>query len=29
MGEVDHEINLRFFRKYGVRIDVQSEIIVI
>ena len=27
--EVDHEINLRFFRKYGVRIDVQSEIIVI
>jgi hypothetical protein len=26
---IDHELNLRFFRTYGVRIDVQAEIIVI
>lgn len=27
--EIDNELNLRFFRKYGVRLDVQSEIIII
>ncbi len=27
--EIDNELNLRFFRAYGVRIDVQAEIIVI
>lgn len=27
--EIDNELNLRFFRQYGVRIDVQSTIIII
>ena len=27
--EIDNELNLRFFRTYGVRIDVQAEIIVV
>lgn len=27
--EIDNETNLRFFRKYGFRLDVQAEIIVI
>jgi hypothetical protein len=27
--EIDNEINLRFFRTYGVRIDVQAEIIIV
>ncbi len=26
---IDNELNLRFFRMYGVRIDVQAEIIVV
>jgi hypothetical protein len=27
--EIDNELNLYFFRKYGVRLDVQAEIIVV
>jgi hypothetical protein len=27
--EIDNELNLRFFRKYRFRIDVQAEIIVV
>jgi hypothetical protein len=27
--EIDHELNLRFFRTYGVRIDVQAKIIIV
>ena len=27
--EIDNEFNLQFFRKYGVRIDVQGQIIVV
>ncbi|MBI4648485.1 MAG: hypothetical protein HY738_18365 [Bacteroidia bacterium] len=27
--EIDNELNLHFFRKYGVRIDVQAEIIIV
>jgi hypothetical protein len=27
--EIDNELNLRFFRTYGVRIDIQAEIIVV
>jgi len=27
--EIDNELNLSFFRKYGVRIDVQADIIVV
>ncbi len=27
--EIDHELSLRFFRTYGVRIDAQAEIIII
>jgi hypothetical protein len=27
--EIDNELNLRFFRTYGVRLDVQAEIIVV
>lgn len=27
--EIDNELNLAFFRKHGVRIDVQAEIIII
>jgi len=27
--EIDNELNLKFFRKYGVRIDIQSDIIII
>lgn len=27
--EIDNELNIRFFRKYGIRIDVQAEIIVL
>ena len=27
--QIDHELNLRFFRTYGVRIDVQAKIIII
>jgi len=26
--EIDNELNLRFYRKYGFRIDVQAEIII-
>ncbi len=27
--EIDNELNLRFFRAYGVRIDVQAEVIIV
>lgn len=27
--EIDNELNLRFFRTYGVRIDVQAQIVVV
>lgn len=27
--EIDHELNLRFFRTYSVRIDVQARIIIV
>lgn len=27
--EIDNEFNLMFFRKYGVRIDIQAEIIIV
>jgi len=27
--EIDNELNLRFFKKYKVRIDVQADIIVV
>lgn len=27
--QIDHELNLRFFRTYGVRIDVQANVIVV
>lgn len=27
--EIDNELNLRFFKKYGVRIDVQARIIIV
>lgn len=26
--EIDHEQNLRFFRQYGVRLDIQAQIII-
>jgi hypothetical protein len=26
---IDNEFNLRFFRKYGVRIDIQTEVIIV
>jgi hypothetical protein len=27
--EIDNELNLRFFRQYGVRLDVQAEVIIV